>query len=114
MSKEELLNMEKHLVPVLIVILIGLGGWNLKATNQLQADQRSNYQEFTGKMNLQFAQLDFLKQNFSTRTLDRYTGSDAGRDKAQLMGEINMLHLKYTALKSSIADLKNRNSDDSN
>ena len=99
MSSEDISFMEQHAITLLMIIVIGLGGWNLKATSNLQAEHSSNYEQLNGKLNIANERIGFLRENFKTRTLDRYTGVDAERDKAQIMGEINILKIRFRELK---------------
>ncbi|MCP3851451.1 MAG: hypothetical protein GY694_14585 [Gammaproteobacteria bacterium] len=101
MSNEEVSFIEQHAITLLILILVGLGGWNLIATNQLQSSQSSNYEELKGKLNLANEKIGFLRDNFNIRTMDRYTSADASRDKTVIMSEINMLKLRLNSHKAT-------------
>ncbi len=101
MNENEISFIEQHAITLLILILVGLGGWNLIATNQLQSSQSSNYEELKGKLNLANEKIGFLRDNFNTRMTDRYTNSDASRDMALIMSKINMLELKFNSHKDS-------------
>ncbi len=49
MNENEVSVIERHAIALLILILVGLGGWNLIATNQLQSSQSSNDEELKAK-----------------------------------------------------------------
>jgi len=104
MSQEDLTNMENHIIVLLISGVLALGGWNLYATNSLQSITGSNHEHLSGEIRIVDVKVDSLKENFNIRTLDRYTGAAAARDKALIMGEINLLKLKCDSLQKRIKE----------
>ena len=100
MTKETMKELEGHIGTIAWIIVIGLMTWNVNATSSLQQSQR----DLVGEINLANEKIEFLKENFKTRTLDRYTGADAARDRAMVMSEINLLNLKVGAIEEKIHD----------
>lgn len=89
MSDEGGIRLEQHIGTLMQILVVALLGWSLK-TNV----------EMTTQMGIVQVKLEALQTTVNQGTQDRYRGSDAAKDFANVWTEINRIEVRIQKIES--------------